>query len=54
MRRWTRLGVINKQEGDLRRGLAYLNYPDCNDGFNVVQLWQTLQMDPQSSQDKRD
>lgn len=34
--------------------LAHLNHPDCNDGFNVVQLRQTFQMDPQSSKYKGD
>ena len=54
MRRWTRWGAVSRHEEFSRRELAHFNHPDCNDGFNVVQLRQTFQMDPQSSQDKGD
>lgn len=54
MSRWTRCGVVSRHEGHWVTGLAYLNDPDCNDGFNVVQLRLTLQMDPQCSQNKGD
>ena len=54
MRRWRRWGAVNRHVGNWKRELAHLNHPDCNDGFNVVQLGQTFQMNPQSSQDKGD
>ena len=45
MRRWTRWGAVNTRR-ELDEGLAHLDHPDCNDGFNVIQLGQTFQMDP--------
>ena len=46
MRRWTRWGAVSRDVANCKRELAHLNHPDCNDGFNVIQLRQAFQMDP--------